>query len=347
MAMISTGRKRTLVTGGGGFLGGAVVKRLVKRGDWVCSFSRGYYEELESMGVKTIRGDLRDREAVDRAVNGMDLVFHVAGKPGLWGKYSDFYQANYVGTKNVVDACINHKVPLLVYTSSTAVIFSGKELEGVDESAPFPDRFHTHYSKTKAMAEHYVTEKAKEYRDKNDGLKAISLRPHLIWGPGDNHIIPGIIARAKRLVRVGRRNCLIDTVYIDNAADAHILAAEKLETKPELSGKVYFISQGEPLAIWDMVNSILKSAHLEPVERSAPYLVVWLIGALLEIIYKIFRIPGEPLMTRFIANELAAAHWFDISAARRDLGYNPKISIEEGLIRLEEWLQKNNSSHPA
>ncbi|NIM15741.1 MAG: NAD-dependent epimerase/dehydratase family protein [Candidatus Aminicenantes bacterium] len=344
--MISTRSKRVLVTGGRGFLGRAVVERLVKRGDRVCSFSRGYYEELESMGVVTIQGDLSDGEALDRAVNGMDLVFHVAGKPGIWGKYSDFYQANYMGTKHVVDACIKHKVPALVYTSSPAVVVSGKDLEGVDESAPYPDRFHSHYAKTKAMAEQYVTKKAKEYRNKKDGLKAISLRPHLIWGPGDNHIIPRIIARAKRLVRVGRRNCLIDTVYIDNAADAHILAADKLETNPELSGKVYFISQGEPLAIWDMVNRILKSAHLEPVERSVPYPVVWLIGSLLEIIYKIFRLPGEPLMTRFIANELATAHWFDISAARRDLGYNPKISIEAGLIRLEEWLQKNHPSHP-
>jgi nucleoside-diphosphate-sugar epimerase len=322
-----------LVTGGGGFLGGAIVKRLVKRGDRVISFSRGFYPELSEMGVQQIQGDISDAAAVEQACRKAELVFHVAAKPGVWGDYATYYRTNVVGTRNVIAACQQHHVSRLVYTSSPSVVFSGADMEGVDESVSFPQKYLAHYPKTKAMAEQLVTRAAAE------GLKTVILRPHLIWGPKDNHLVPRIIGHANRLVRVGNGRNLVDTIYIDNAADAHIQAADKLKQNPHFSGKVYFISQDDPVPLWDMVNNILSAAGLFPVRRSISRNMAWMIGAALEFVYKSFRIPGEPRMTRFLADELSTAHWFDISAAKRDLGYHPAISIEEGLSRLEEWLQ--------
>lgn len=329
--------RNVLVTGGGGFLGKAVVKRLIKRGDAVTSFCRQSYPELESMGVIQVQGDICDPEAVTNACSGMDIVFHVAAKPGVWGNYSDYFNTNVAGTENVIQAGRKHQVPILVHTSSPSVIFDGTDMEGVNESVPYPEKHHTHYTKTKAMAEKKVVAASSE------SLKTIILRPHLIWGPEDNHLVPRIIARAKKLVKVGNRDNLVDTIYIDNAADAHILAADNLEANPGLSGNIYFISQDEPIPVWEMINRILNAAGLDPITRSLPHRLMWCIGAMLEFIYMVCGIKSEPKMTRFVANELATAHWFDISAAKRDLGYRPKVSIEEGMSRLEEWLRKKNT----
>ena len=183
------------------------------------------------------------------------------------------------------------------------------------------------------MAEQLVMAAAEE------GVKTIVLRPHLIWGPEDNHLLPRIVERANRLVRVGDGRNLVDTIYIDNAADAHILAADNLKQNHSLSGKVYFISQDEPVPLWDMVNNILSAAGLFPVQRSISRNTAWMIGAAFEFVYKTFKISGEPRMTRFLADELSTAHWFDIRAAKNDLGYEPAVSIGEGLSRLENWLQ--------
>ena len=325
---------QALVTGGGGFLGGAIVRLLQKRGDDVRSFSRRVYAELEALDVEQIQGDISDQYAVEEAVKGMDLVFHVAAKPGIWGDYSEYYQTNVTGTRNIISACFKHRVARLVYTSSPSVVFNGTDMEGVDESTPYPAGFHAHYPETKALAEQLVVDAARK------GLLTIILRPHLIWGPRDNHLVPRIIKRAKRLVRVGNGRNLVDTIFIDNAAEAHVAAADRLEINPGLSGKIYFISQDEPMPAWDIINGILKAAGLEPVRRSIPHKMAWLIGALLECVYKTFNLKGEPQMTRFLADELATAHWFDISAAKKDLGYAPRVSTEEGLRRLEHWLQQ-------
>lgn len=324
---------KILVTGGGGFLGSAIVRRLVERGQHVRSFSRGFYPELASLGVEQIRGDIGDKDAVEMACEVVDLVFHVAAKAGVWGDYSEYFKTNVTGTKNVIAACIKHRVSRLVYTSSPSVIFNGTDMEGVDESVSYSDKFYAHYPKTKAIAEQYVIKAAR------DGLMTIVLRPHLIWGPCDSHLVPRIIARAKRLVRVGDGKNLVDTIYIDNAADAHILAADRLEENHKLSGNVYFISQGEPVFLWDMINDILKAAGFAPVKRSISRRTAWVIGAVLEACYKLFKLSGEPQMTRFVAEELATAHWFDISAAKRDLGYVPRVSTKEGIRHLEKWLK--------
>jgi len=326
-------KTKCLVTGGGGFLGQAIVKLLIKRGSDVVSFSRHFHHELASMGVLQIQGDIADKTAVENACGGIDTVFHVAAKPGVWGPYDDYFKTNVIGTKNIVDACFTHNVSILIYTGSPSVVFNGADMEGLNESVPYSADFQACYPQTKAMAEQIVVKATKK------GLNAIILRPHLIWGPKDNHLVPRIIARAKQLIKVGNGKNLVDTIYIDNAADAHILAADRLKKNPELSGNIYFISQDQPVPLWDMVNDILKAAGLETVKRSIPKKPAWLIGYLFETIYKKFNIKTEPPITRFVAEELATSHWFDISAAKKDLGYAPKISIKEGLVCLEDWLE--------
>ncbi|MBW2252946.1 MAG: NAD-dependent epimerase/dehydratase family protein, partial [Deltaproteobacteria bacterium] len=282
--------------------------------------------------------DIGDNSEVIKACNGIQTVFHVAAKQGVWGNYKDYYKTNVSGTKNVIEACNNHHISKLVYTSSPSVVFNGMDMEGVDESVPYPDHFHAHYPKTKAIAEQLVVSAS------TDKLRTIILRPHLIWGPEENNFVPRIIAKAGWLKIVGNGRNLVDTIYIDNAADAHILAAENLDKNPDISGNVYFISQDEPVLLWGLINAILKAAGLEPVKGSIPKQMAWLLGTAFEFLYKVLHIKKEPPMTRFVAEELATSHWFDISAARRDLGYSPRVSTKEGLLLLENWLKKKRVS---
>ena len=323
---------RILVTGGGGFLGGAIVRELTRRGETVRTFSRRRYPGLDALGVEQIQGDLAEPEAVERACHRVEVVFHTAAKPGVWGDWETYYTANVTGTRNVLQACRRCGVDRLIHTSSPSVVFDGTDMEGVDETAPYPTEYHSHYPKTKAMAEQAVLAAAKE------GMQAVVLRPHLIWGPGDPHLTPRILARAHRLRIVGSGQNRVDTIYIDNAAKAHLLAAEALRDRPELSGRIYFISQDDPIPLWDMVNAILAAAGKPPVRRAISQQRAATLGSLLEWIFRTFRIPGEPPMTRFVAEELATAHWFDITAAKRDLGYQPEVSTEEGLKRLADSL---------
>lgn len=325
---------KALVTGGGGFLGGVIVRMLHERGDEVRSFSRGAYQNLTSLGVEQIRGGLEDREAVLKAAEGCDIIFHVAAKAGIWGSYQDFYRANVSGTEHIIAACRKNGINKLVYTSSPSVVFDGSDVEGRNESLPYPDSYEAHYPATKAIAEQLVL------AANSPELAVISLRPHLIWGPGDNHLTPRIIAKGMsgKLRRIGSRQNLVDTVYVDNAARAHLQAADILSPGSCVAGKCYFISNGEPLPLWEMVNRILAAADLPPVTKVISPKMALTIGCICEGLWTLFRLSGEPPMTRFVAHELASAHWFDISAARRDFGYHPDISVEEGLLRLRNWL---------
>ena len=329
--------EKALVTGGGGFLGSAIVRRLIDRGDNVRSIARNFYPELEQLGVDQLEGDISDPDAIADACDGRDIVFHVAAKPPPWGKFDDYFRINVTGTQNIIDSCLAKNIPRLVYTSTPSVVFNGQDIEGVDESMPYPKKFCTPYSETKAIAEQNVI------RASNQQLKTIILRPHEIWGPGDNHILPRLVARAKRLKKIGHGKNRIDTIYIDDAADAHLLAADKLKENPELSGRVYFISQDEPVLAWEMVNALLKAAGCKPIQKAVPFRIAWLAGALLELIYNTLQLSGEPYITRFMAEAVSQSHWFDISAAKKDLGYTPKLTTAEGLRRLEDWLRSRQA----
>lgn len=325
---------KALVTGGGGFLGKAIIKRLRERGDMVRSFSRHAHPVLTGMGVEHCRGELADAGAVERAAEGCEMVFHVAAKAGVWGPYEEFYQTNVLGTQHVIDACRRHGIKRLVHTSSPSVVFDGTDMEGVDETVPYPEHFEAFYPQTKAEAEQLVLQA------NDQSLATVALRPHLIWGPEDNHLVPRILERGARgaLRKLGSRECLADTIYIDNAALAHLQAGDHLAIGSVVAGKVYFLSQGEPLPLWEVVNRILEAGGLSPVTRSMSPGLAYALGATLEKAYALLKLKGEPRMTRFLARELSTSHWFDLSAARNDFGYQPEVSFDEGMQRLRDWL---------
>ncbi|MEX0818977.1 MAG: NAD-dependent epimerase/dehydratase family protein [Pirellulaceae bacterium] len=332
-----------LVTGAGGFLGQYVAEQLVARGDRVRSFSRHAYPPLEQLGIETVTGDLRDSAAVARACEGIDVVFHVAGVAGIWGSWKHFYGINTLGTHNVVAGCLTHAVSRLVYTSSPSVTFDGSDQEGIDESAPYPTRWLCHYPHTKALAEQHVLAS-----NDRSGLLTCSLRPHLIWGPRDQHLIPRLIERARsgQLRRIGDGTNLVDMVYVENAAAAHLQAADALSTGSPVCGRAYFISQGEPVNCWDWINQILALAGLAPVEKSLSFKTAWRIGAAMETAYRVLGKQSEPRMTRFLAAQLARSHYFDINRACQDFGYAPAISTVEGMRRLAASLTGSQGPHP-
>jgi len=326
---------KVLVTGAGGFLGQYLVAQLVARGDRVRGLARGSYPALERLGVESVRADIRDRQAVQAAVSGVEVVYHTAAVPGVWGAWELFHSVNVRGTENVIAACRACGVRKLVFTSSPSVTFDGTDQCGVDESAPYPQRWLCHYPHTKALAEQAVLA-ANDGRD----LLTCALRPHLIWGPRDPHLVPRLIDRARRgrLRQVGDGNNLIDMVYVENAARAHLLAADALGDQSPVAGRAYFITQGEPVRCWDWINAILGLVGLPPVRRRISARLARCAGALLETAYRLPRIEREPLMTRFLAAQLATSHYFNIERARRDFGYQPLVSTDEGMRRLGAWL---------
>lgn len=331
---------KCLVTGGGGFLGRAIVEQVLARGDMVRSFGRGEYPELAALGVEVIRGDIRDRVAVQAVCAGMDCVFHVAAIAGIGGPWARFYEANVVGTENVIAACHAQGVSRLVYTSSPSVTFAGRDQCGVTEAEAMPDlewleRNNCHYSRSKAIAEAVVL------AANDGGIATCALRPHLIWGPRDQHLIPRLITRAKsgRLRRVGDGTNEVDIIYVENAAAAHLQAADALaQDNSPVNGSTYFLSQGAPVNCWQWIDEILGLAGLPPVKKTISFRAAYGIGRVCEAVYAAVRTEREPPMSRFLAWQLASSHWFDISAARRDFGYEPRISTAEGMQRLGEWL---------
>lgn len=330
---------KALVTGGGGFLGGAVVRLLRGRGDAVRSFTRTRYPWLDELGVEQTLGDLTDPAAVENAVAGCDVVFHVAAKAGVWGRRSDFFDTNVTGTENVIAACKKHGVRKLVHTSTPSVVHARGDIENGNESLPYPKTFDADYPESKAKGEKAVL------AANGPELATVALRPHLIFGPGDPHLIPRVIAaaRAGKLRRIGSRPIKVDVTYIDNAADAHLNAADRLAVGSPCAGKAYFISNGEPVELWGFIDRVLAEAGLPPVTRTVSAWKARLAGRVFETLYWLFRLAGEPPMTRFVAVQMSTAHWYDISAARRDLGYEPRVSVDEGLKRLGERLRANDS----
>ena len=333
--------KRVLVTGGGGFLGRYLVDRLLKQGRKVSILGRRVHSDLEARGVPLIRADLGDRDEVMAACAGCSVVYHTAALAGIWGKRSDFERTNVEGTRNVLDGCRRHGVAKLIHTSTPSVVFSGGDLRGADESQPYGERFLCHYAETKARAEREVLE-----ANGKGGLRTVALRPHLIWGVGDNHLIPRVVARARsgRLRMVGDGKNRVDIIHVENAADGHLLAESALDKPGKTDGKAYFLSDGEPVELWPWINGLLGRLGLPPVEKRISPAAAYRAGAVCEGLWKTLFLPGEPPMTRFLAVELAKDHFLDITAARRDLGYEPRKPMDEGLAELAAWLKKSDSS---
>lgn len=321
---------KAVVTGGGGFIGAAIVRLLRERGDDVTIVARGHYPELERLGVRAVRADLDASDSLPAAFDGADVVFHVAALAGIWGRRRDFWRTNVEGTRNVLAACRAAGVPRLVYTSSPSVVFGEESLRGVDEAQPYPKRYHADYPETKAIAERMVLQA------NGPSLATVAIRPHLVWGPGDPHLIPRIVARARagRLRRIGDGRNLVDITYIDNAAWAHVLAADALRPEAACAGRAYFISQGDPVNLWAWLGELLARLGEPPVRGSLSHAAARAAGTLLEWLYRLLPLSGEPRMTRFLAGQLAKSHYFCIEAARRDFGYRPLVSTSEGMARL-------------
>ena len=341
LSQLSSQVKRVFVSGAGGFLGKALCAHLRAANIEVVGFARGDYPQVEQMGIKLIKGDLADQQALLGAMRECDLVFHVASKAGVWGDKNAYFSPNVTGTENIITACRSSNIQRLVYTSTPSVTFSGQDENGIDESHPYAKQFLNFYGLSKAVAEQNVLQANGLALANNQPLKTVALRPHLIWGPGDPHLVPRVLQRGKagKLKLVGREDKLVDTIYIDNAVYAHLLAAVKLnDPAPVCAGKAYFLSNDQPIPMADMLNKILACKEIKPVSKRIPAAVAYAVGTILEWLYIGLRKKEEPIMTRFVARQLSTSHYFDISAAKADLGYQPLVSIEQGMEKLKASL---------
>jgi len=321
-----------LVTGYGGFLGSAICRELLRRGYQVRGMARSYYPDMQAIGVECVRASATDAAACDAACRGMDAVIHTAALAGVWGPAKPYEQINIVATDHLLAACKKQSIRAFVYTSSPSVTFNGSAQRNLDESAPYPSKWLCEYPRTKAIAEQHVLA-----ANESAGPATCSLRPHLIWGVGDPHLIPRVIDRCRsgRLRRVGDGRNLIDTVHVENAAAAHRLALERmLDRDQNASGRAYFITDGEPVGCWQWIETILASANLEPPNRSISFRSAYRIGGMMEIAYRLLGIQAEPPMTRFVASQLGVDHYFNIGSAKERLGYEPIHNRSEQIAEL-------------
>ena len=328
---------KILVTGGGGFVGGYIVERLLARGYAVRSIGRSPQPELVAKGVEVVCGDLTDATAVSAACEGVDAVFHVAARAGVWGSWESFYGPNVIGTRNVLSACRKWQVKRLVYTSTPSVVFNGDSIRGGDESLPYGKNWLCHYAETKALAEQEAL------AANSEKLQVVALRPHLIFGPGDPHLLPRVVesVKAGRLRIVGDGSAKVDVSYVGNVADAHLDAFDALE-RGKGAGQAYFISQGEPVDLWPWLNSILEGLGQPPLTQKIPLPLAYGIGALCEGAWKVLRRRTDPPITRFVAVELAKDHYFDIRKAQHELGYRPRVPMNEALkLTIQDLIRRH------
>ena len=332
---------KALVTGGGGFLGLYVVEQLVERGDSVRVFCRGQYDQLDQLGVEVCNGDIRDPAAVATAVQGCDTVFHCAAVPGVWGSWEMYHGINTLGTENVITGCRTHGTGKLIYTSSPSVVFDGEDHFDADELLPYPASYMCHYPHSKMLAEKSVLA-----ANGIDGLATAALRPHLIWGPRDNHLIPRLIQRAKsgRLRVVGDGKNKISMAYVENAAAAHLQAADALTLQSAVAGNAYFINEPQPVVMWEWITELLQIAGLPPVTKTISQNSAARIGRVLECVWSTLRLKGEPTMTRFVAAQLAGSHCYSVARAQRDFGYKGIVTVADGMRRITEELQQLGSA---
>jgi nucleoside-diphosphate-sugar epimerase len=319
---------KALVTGGGGFLGRSIVSQLLARGDSVTVLARSRYPEVEALGATGVQWDLTQLEGLAEIVSGHDVVLHVASMVGPWGKRQDFLDVNVGGTKNLIAACRQAGVTRLVYTSSPSATFGPRPAEGATETeCPYPAEFGGPYPESKALAEQEVL------AANGPELATTALRPHLIYGPGEPHMLPRILARQTqgRLKRIGDGQNTVSLTFRDNAAAAHLQAADALTPGSSNAGKAYFINDPEPVLLWEWIDRFLTGVGAGPVKGQVGLKLAMRVGSLMEWIWRIFSLKGEPLMTRFGAFGLGTSHWYRCTAAEQDFGFRCLVSGEQGL----------------
>ncbi len=312
---------RVLVTGASGLLGGGVALALAGRGDEVVVMQR----RPAGLGLPERLGDVADADAVRVAVDGVDAVVHLAARVSVTGAWDRFVRSNVTGTANVLDAARAAGVSRVVYVSSPSVAHSGASLVGAGAGPADPDRAHGPYARSKAVAERLALAAP--------GPAVVAIRPHLVWGPGDTQLVGRIVERARsgRLAVVGSGAALVDTTYVDNAVAALVAA---LDRAPALAGQAFVVSNGEPRPIGELVARICAAAGLPAPMRHVPYPVARAAGAVLEAAWALLRREDDPPMTRFLAEQLATAHWFDLRATRAALEWEPTVTLDEGFERL-------------
>ena len=325
---------KILVTGGKGFLGSSIVHRLLELGHQVETLSRSNGSKKIST-VKHHQLDLSKKFLNLEQFKGIECIFHTAAKAGIDGRYNEYYTANYLGTKNILNLAKDIGVKYFIYTSSPSVVFSGKPISDGNEKLSYVSNRVSPYSHTKALAEEAVL------HANNNTFLSTSLRPHLIWGENDPHLLPKVISRHKKgkLKIVGGGNNQVDLTHIDNVVHAHILAFDALLGGYPLGGKAYFISQNEPVKLWDWLNSIFRDLNLDPIYNKISFPKAYCAGAFLEILWKILRLKNDLPMSRFVACQLAHDHWFSTESAKSDFGYEPIISMSEAMKKTLPWLR--------
>lgn len=321
---------RVLVTGGRGLLGEAVVAELIRRGHRVTSFQRTTAGHRP--GVVQRLGDVTDADAVLTAVAGHDAVVHLAAKVSIVGPWAEFERVNVGGTRNVLDAVAAHGVTRLVHVSSPSVAHAGRPLVGVAAAPADPAAARGHYARSKALAEGLVL------ADVPAGVHLAVLRPHLVWGPGDEQLVGPIVDRARRhrLFLIDRGAALVDTLYVDNAGSAVAQALERCHL-PEVARRPLVVTNGEPRTLAEMIDRIAAAAGAPGPRGSLPYPVAKAAAVGVERVWSALGRTDDPPLTTFLAEQLATAHWFDQRATREALAWAPEVSVDEGFRRLAAW----------
>ena len=322
---------KVLVTGATSLLGGEIAARLAARGDDVTVFQRG----ASGLPHHEVRGDVADRARVDAAVAGSDVVIHAAAKVGVVGTWSEYEAANVVGTANVLAAARAAGVGRFVQVSSPSVAHAGHSLVGEPATPADPQRARGHYSRSKATAE------LQALAADADGFSVVAVRPHLVWGPGDEQLIGRIVERARqgRLAIIGSGTALIDTTYIDNAADAIVAAADRAG---ELGGRAFVVSNGEPRPVHELLDGIAAAAGLPAPRLRVPAAAAKAAGTVIERVWAGLGRRDDPPITSFLAEQLSTAHWFDQRETRRALGWSPTVGLDEGFARLAAWFSERS-----
>lgn len=323
---------KVLVTGTGSMLLRGIANELINRGDEVVCLQRRPADAGINQNSKHVSADIRDVEAVTSAASGCDAIIHGAARVGIVGKWHDFQTTNVQGTENVITAAKKQNVSRLVFVSTPSVAHTGQSLVGAPATSATIGRKSSFYAESKAIAERIALDANSEH------LAVLAVRPHLVWGPGDTQLIGRIVERASngRLAIIGNGNALVDTTYVDNAVSGHVAALDALYVGANCAGKAYVLSNGEPRTVHELFRSICSAVNLPYEPRHIPLATGLLLGSVVERVWPLLR-SSEPPITRFVAEQLGTAHWFDQRSFQNDCSWTPLVTLDEGFSHLAQW----------
>ncbi len=323
---------KALVIGGTGFLGRYLVQELLENGVAVSVLCRNKSAFWKDMGVEFYYGSITDQSIVDASVAGNDCVFHLAAKAGVWGAYDEYYAPNVLGTENVINSCLKHKVPKLIYTSTPSIVTYKKPIRNGDEDLKMPTAYYNNYQRTKKIAERKVLEA------NSDAFQTVSIRPQAIWGIGDTHIFPRILKKLKKgkLKIIGTGHTKTSISFVKNVAWAHFLASKAAH----IGGNAYFINDEKEVDLWGWIDECAQSIHCKLPQKKISKKLAFSIATMLELCYKIAHISSDPPFTRYTVSKVSTDYYFSISKAKKDFGYFEKYDIHKGKEEFKKHLQE-------